>query len=327
MEIRSLAAGNLRLRNNVLLAPMAGYTDYAFRSLQLKSGAGFCFTELVSAKGLCYGGRGSKELLYCDTESDIALTGAQLFGGEAYYIRKAAESEALSGFSAIDINMGCPVPKLFNNGEGSALLQDILRAENIIKECVKSGKTVTVKIRTGIKRGDDVAAEFAKMAEQAGAAMVTVHGRTREDYYSGEPDYRAIERAVRAVKIPVIANGGIFTVQDAESMLERTGAAGVMIARGAEGNPFIFKQANELLETGRITFEPSPAQRLEQCLEHVRALVEAKGEARGIKESRKHTAWYIKGLPGATKLKGKVFTISEFAVMETVLREYINQLL
>ena len=312
MEIRSLAAGNLRLRNNVLLAPMAGYTDCAFRSLQLKSGAGFCFTELVSAKGLCYGGRGSKELLYCGTESDIALTGAQLFGGEAYYIRKAAESEALSGFSAIDINMGCPVPKLFNNGEGSALLQDILRAENIIKECVKSGKTVTVKIRTGIKRGDDVAAEFAKMAEQAGAAMVTVHGRTREDYYSGDPDYRAIERAVRAVKIPVIANGGIFTVQDAESMLERTGAAGVMIARGAIKNPFL---VCELLKNA------PPCNLKEYMAEQLKLMASEKGASRTVKEFRKFAPYYVRGGEGAKELRMRMVSAESLAELEEIIEE------
>ena len=218
---------------------MAGFTDYPFRKTILPFSVGLCFTELTSAKGLYYGAKNNERILKTD---DYERTAAQIFGSDPYFMRWACESEYLKDYKIVDINMGCPVPKIVKNGEGSALLSDIKLAENIIKECVKSGKTITVKIRSGINAGDDIAAEFAQMAENAGAALITVHGRVREAYYSGEPDYKAIARAKNSVKIPVIANGGIFTVSDADKMIENTGADGVMIARGAIANPFIFSK-------------------------------------------------------------------------------------
>lgn len=237
MQTTPLTIENLQIKNNVFLAPLAGYTDYAFRKLLLEHGVGLCFTELVSAKGLMYESQGSKELLYCG--NDYQNTAVQIFGSDPYYMRSACESEYLSPFKIVDINMGCPVPKVYKNGEGSALLNDIKKAEEIIKECKKSGKIITIKIRTGQKKGDNVATEFAKMAEFAGVSLVTIHGRVREDYYSGEPDFKAIESAKKAVNIPIIANGGIFTVQDANEMLDKTGADGIMLARGALADPFL----------------------------------------------------------------------------------------
>ena len=190
MKVKALTVGNTQVKNNVFLAPMAGYTDFSIRNLQLGLGIGLAFTELVSAKGLMYGGQGSKDLLFCDGKEE--QTAVQLFGSEEYYMRSACESEHLQPFKIVDINMGCPVPKVFKNGEGSALLLDIKKAERIIKECAKSGKIITVKIRTGQKLGDDVATEFSKMAEQSGASLITIHGRVREAYYSGEVDFNAI---------------------------------------------------------------------------------------------------------------------------------------
>ena len=192
MQTRAITIGNTQIENNVFLAPMAGYTDYCIRKLQIRNGVGLAFTELVSAKGLIYGGNGSKELLY--SEGDEQKTAVQIFGADAYYMRSACESEHLSPFNIVDINMGCPVPKVFKNGEGSALLTDIKKAQEIVKECVKSGKNITVKIRTGINDGDDCASEYAKMAEDCGAKLVTIHGRVRTAYYSGEPDFKAIEK-------------------------------------------------------------------------------------------------------------------------------------
>ena len=191
MQPTTITIENLQIKNNVFLAPLAGYTDYAFRKLMLERGVGLCFTELVSAKGLMYDSQGSKELLYAG--NDYENTAVQIFGSEPYYMRSACESEYLAPFKIVDINMGCPVPKVYKNGEGSALLNDIKKAEEIIKECKKSGKIITIKIRTGQKKGDDIATEFAKMAEGVGASLVTIHGRVREDYYSGEPDFNAIE--------------------------------------------------------------------------------------------------------------------------------------
>lgn len=295
MQIKELAIGNIPVKNNVFLAPMAGYTDYCFRNLCLSLGAGLCFTELVSAKGLCFGGKGSAELLF--SGDGVKSTAAQIFGGDPYYMRKALESDFLRPFDLADINMGCPVPKVFNNGEGSALLKDIKLAENIVKECVKSGKTITVKIRTGLKRGDDIAAEYSKMAENAGAKLVTVHGRAREDYYSGEPDYGAIERAKLAVKIPVIANGGIFTVSDADMMIDKTGADGVMIARGALKDPFVFC---------KLLRKEEPFTLKKFILKQLSCAKNLYSDRRAAVEFRKFAAWYLKGRSGAKELKADI---------------------
>ena len=292
MQVRTLTVGNTQVKNNIFLAPMAGYTDYAFRNLSLRLGAGLVFTELVSAKGLMYGGNGSKELLF--SGSDIENTAVQIFGADAYFMRSACESEHLKDFNIVDINMGCPVPKVFKNGEGSALLTDIKKAENIVKECVKSGKNITVKIRTGQKAGDDIATEYAKMAEDAGACLITVHGRVREAYYSGEPDYKAIERAKNAVKIPVIANGGLFTEEDCALMIERTGADGVMLARGAIANPFLFCS---------LLGKESPLTKKQFMIEHIKLMRESMGERKASLEFRKFTPYYFKGMTGIKDLK------------------------
>ena len=295
MQTSALTVGNLRVENNIFLAPMAGYTDYCIRHLQIGQGVGLAFTELVSAKGLVYGGEGSKELLF--SGADIEKTAAQLFGSDPYYMRAACENQSLSQYKIVDINMGCPVPKVFKNGEGSALLTDIKKAEAIVKECVKSGKIITVKIRTGQKQGDDVAAEYAKMAEGAGASLVTVHGRVREAYYSGEPDFKAIERAKNAVKIPVIANGGIFTEKDACDMIDRTGADGIMLARGAIADPFL---VNKLLK------KPSELTLKSYLIEHVKLMAMRYEDIKAAHEFRKFIPYYFKGMTGVKKLKIKL---------------------
>ena len=297
MQTQALVVGNTQVKNNIFLAPMAGYTDYAFRKLALSLGAGLVFTELVSAKGLMYGGNGSKELLF--SGNDIKNTAVQIFGADAYYMRSACESEYLKDFDIVDINMGCPVPKVFKNGEGSALLTDIKKAENIIKECVKSGKNITVKIRTGQKAGDDIASDFAKMAEDAGACLITVHGRVRETYYSGEPDFNAIEKAKRAVKIPVIANGGLFTEEDCVQMIARTGADGVMLARGAIADPFLFCTLAGLT---------SPITKKQFIIEHITLMAERMGDKRSALEFRKFTPYYFKGMVGIKDLKTAIQT-------------------
>ena len=292
MQVNSLLIGNACVKNNLFLAPMAGYTDYAFRKLMIEKGAGLTFTELVSAKGLIYGGNGSKDLLYC--AGDEEFTAAQIFGEDAYFLRSATESESLKNFKIVDINMGCPVPKVFKNGEGSALLCDIKKAENIVSECVKSGKIISIKIRTGIKKGDDVASDFAMMAENAGASFITIHGRVREDYYSGEPDYKAIEKAKRAVKIPVIANGGIFNESDADKMIDRTGADGVMIARGAISDPFIFQKLIGNKENHDLKGF---------ILKHLSLMTERMPSRRAALEFRKFVPHYFKGMTSVKELK------------------------
>ena len=325
MQIQPIKIGKVTAPNNVFLAPMAGYTDYAFRTLALKLGAGFCFTELVSAKGTVYKAGGTAELLYCGDKNfdgdknpdggeksprDIDYTAAQLFGSEPYYMRAAAESEELKDFKVIDINMGCPVPKIFKNGEGSALLSDIRRAEAVIKAVAETGKTVTVKIRTGLKRGDDIAAEFCKMAENAGASLVTIHGRVREDYYSGEPDYAAIARAKKAVNIPIIANGGIFTEADADLMTERTGADGVMIGRGAIEDPLIFS---------RLTKTLAAMTKKEFIFGQLELAAKRKGDSRAAVEFRKFAPYYLKGMTNAKNARIALSKAESVAEIEEII--------
>ncbi len=238
MELKPITIGPVTTENNVFLAPLAGYTNYPFRRLCERSGAGLAFTEMVSAKGLKYGSENTKALLYTTPEeSPVAV---QIFGSEPDIMRAACESEELSPFPIADINMGCPVPKIYKNGEGSALLENPALAEKIVSECAKSGKAVTVKFRIGVSEDKLIAAEFARRMEGAGAALLTVHGRTRDKYYSGEVNYREIAAAKNAVRIPVIANGGAFSEADADELLEKTGADGVMIARAALYDPQIF---------------------------------------------------------------------------------------
>ncbi|MBO7345653.1 MAG: tRNA-dihydrouridine synthase [Clostridia bacterium] len=292
MQLCELTIGNTQVRNNIFLAPMAGYTDYAIRKLQIDMGAGLTFTELVSAKGLVFGGKNNNTLIYSGDNKD--KTAVQLFGADPYYMRSACESDYLRDFSIIDINMGCPVPKVYKNGEGSALLKDIKKAESVVKECVKSGKTITVKIRTGLKYGDDIASEYAKMAENSGAKLITVHGRVREAYYSGEPDYKAIEKAKHSVKIPVIANGGIFTESDADKMLEQTGADGVMIARGAIADPFLI---------ARLTNTEHKHDLKSYILEHLTLSSKIYTDHTATVEFRKFVPYYFKGISGVKDLK------------------------
>lgn len=240
MEIKQLRLGSILLPSNVLAAPLAGYTCYPFRILCSELGAGLCFTEMVSCNALKYQDKATERLLFTTPEEKIKA--AQILGANARIMEKMVRSEYFSEYDIIDINMGCPVPNVFKSGEGSALLANPKKAADIIKSCKKSGKIITVKCRIGIKEENLVAAEFAKICEDAGADMITIHGRTRDMMYNGTPYYDQIEQAKSAVRIPVIANGGIFSTEDAEKMMKNTGADGVMIARYALENPFIFSE-------------------------------------------------------------------------------------
>lgn len=240
MEIKQLRLGSILLPSNVLAAPLAGYTCYPFRILCSELGAGLCFTEMVSCNALKYQDKATERLLFTTPEEKIKA--AQILGANARIMEKMVRSEYFSEYDIIDINMGCPVPNVFKSGEGSALLANPKKAADIIKSCKKSGKVITVKCRIGIKDENLVAAEFAKICEDAGADMITIHGRTRDMMYNGTPYYDQIEQAKSAVRIPVIANGGIFSAEDAEKMMKNTGADGVMIARYALENPFIFSE-------------------------------------------------------------------------------------
>ncbi len=312
MNIKSLQLGNLKLNNNIFLAPMAGYTDYPFRKVALTCGYGLSFTELVSAKGIIYGGRANDELVYCGNDQE--KTAVQIFGSEPLSMRQACETPLLEKFNIVDINMGCPVPKVFKNGDGSALLKDINKASSIIKECVKSGKVITVKIRTGLTQGDDIATEYAKMAEDSGAKLITIHGRVREAYYSGEVDYDAIYKAKKAVTIPVIANGGIFTKQDADLMIERTGADGVMLARGGIANPFL---VSELLGIN------PPCSLKDFIIEHTKSIEGYYVPRRAVLEFRKFVSYYLKGINGIKEAKLALYSAEDF----DKIREIIEQML
>lgn len=296
MKLDRVQVGGFEIKNNVWLAPLAGYTNYPFREIALQSGAGFAFTEMVSAKGLCYGSENTKELLYT-SENERGRVGVQIFGSDPAFMRRAAESEELSAFEIVDINMGCPVPKIYKNGEGSALLENPRMAERVVEETAKSGKIVTVKCRIGISRERIVAEEFCKRMEGAGARAITVHGRTRADMYSGEPDYKAIAAVKNAVSVPVIANGGIFSAKDAEIMMERTGADGVEIARAALYDPQIFCEFSG--EKRKPLFEIVKRQ-----TEETEKLY---GERFATVFMRKMCAFYLRGKRGAAVYKARLF--------------------
>ena len=309
MKILPLTLADKQVENNIFLAPMAGYTDYSFRKLALNLGYGLAFTELVSAKGLMYGSEGTRQLLKTDNYSKTAV---QLFGGDPYYMRSACESQDLEKFDIVDINMGCPVPKVYKNGEGSALLEDIKRAESIIKECVKSQKIITVKIRIGLKHGDDIAREFAMMAESAGARLITIHGRVREDYYSGEPNYNAIYKAKKSVGIPVIANGGIFDENDADKMMNETGADGIMLARGGISNPFL---VSELLGKER------DKSLKEFMIEHLISMSKNYPDRTAALEFRKFVPYYFKGKDGVKDIKKQIYSAERTSIILEILNK------
>lgn len=240
MKIKEIRLGNIVLPNNVLMAPLAGYTCHPFRQLCYELGAGLCFTEMVNVNSLRYNDTSTKRLLL--TTENEKYKAVQLVGSDPRAFEQMAKSEYISDFDIIDLNMGCPVPNVVKSGQGSALLGDLKRASNIIKKCKKSGKIVTAKIRTGLKEDKLITAEFAKMCEDAGASMISIHGRSRNMMYNGTPYFDQIEQAVSVVNIPVIANGGICSAEDADTMMSLTGADGVMIARYALENPFIFSE-------------------------------------------------------------------------------------
>ncbi len=292
--LEKINVAGMECANNVFLAPLAGYTNYPFRDMCRRLGAGLTFTEMVSCKGLLYGNEETKKLLYCGSESPKA---AQIFGCDPAIMRAACEGEELAPFDLIDINMGCPMPKVIRNGEGSALLENFPLAEKVIAECVKSGKRISVKFRTGIAEGHKVTEEFSKLCAGAGACMITVHGRTREKIYAGAPDYAEIAKAKKAVEIPVIANGGVWSKSDAEKMLARTGADGVMIARAALYRPQIFADM-----AGN---EAPPLKEL--FLRQLSETLALYGERFACVFMRKMAAFYLKGKTGAAEMKRRLF--------------------
>ena len=310
METKSIAIGRLSTKNNIFLAPLAGFTDFSFRSICYDLGAGLCFSEMVSAKGLTYNNQNTKDLLL--TADNEYVKAVQLFGCEPEILRRACESYDLEKFDIVDINMGCPVPKVFNNGEGSKLLDNIALAQAIVKECVKSGKTITVKMRLGTQRPNFTALDLAKAVEDAGASMITVHGRYRDDYYRGDIDYDKIAQIKSALKIPVIANGNIFSTEDAELCMRKTGADGVMLARGALSKPWLFS------ELQGVTVE----NKKDVVNRHIDLLLTRFSDERVAVIMRKQMALYVLGQRDAKKYKQQAFE----ATTTDELRQIIDKL-
>lgn len=312
-----LKIGNVELDNNLILAPMAGVTDLPFRMLCKEQGCGLLYTEMVSAKAILYNNRNTKELLKVrEEERPIAV---QLFGSDPDIVSDMAAQIEDGPYDIIDINMGCPVPKVVNNGEGSALMKNPKLVEAILSSMVKKlKKPVTVKFRKGFDEDHVNAVEIARIAESCGVSAVAVHGRTREQYYSGKADWNIIRQVKEAVKIPVIGNGDIWKPEDAKRMMEETGCDGLMIARGAQGNPWLFGRINHYLDTGELLPEPDREEICRMIMRHARLQTELKGEIPGMKEMRKHIAWYTAGLPhsaGIRRACNQVETLPELAAL------------
>lgn len=322
--IKPLKIGSVTLPNNLILAPMAGVTALPFRLLCKEQGAGLLCMEMVSAKAILYKNRNTESLLEIDPrENPVSL---QLFGSDPEIISNIAHQIEDRPFDILDLNMGCPVPKIVNNGEGSALMKNPKLAGEIIRETVKAiDKPVTVKIRKGFDDEHINAVEMAKIAEDAGAAAVAVHGRTREQFYSGRADWDIIRQVKEAVSIPVIGNGDLLTAEDVIAMEAQTGCDGFMIARGAQGNPWIFRQILHYFETGEHLAKPTLEEVTQMILRHARMMLEFKGEYIGIREIRKHAAWYTAGYPNSARLRVAINNVESFEALEELLMNNLEE--
>ena len=316
-----LTIGNVTLDNQVILAPMAGVTDLPFRLLCRKMGAGLVCMEMVSAKAIYYHNKNTEELL--SVHPGELPASLQLFGSDPEILAQMAAKVEERPYSFIDLNMGCPVPKVVNNGEGSALMKNPKLVEEILTAMVKAvKKPVTIKIRKGFNDTCVNAVEIAKIAESCGVAAVAVHGRTREQYYSGQADWDIIRRVKEAVKIPVIGNGDVDSPQKAAMLLEQTGCDGVMIGRGAQGNPWIFREIVQYLESGVLPEKPTNAEKRELILQHAAMELEYKGEYTAVREMRRHLSWYTFGMPNSAKFRGM---INQMETMDA-LRESVERI-
>lgn len=321
--IKQLGIGSVTLENNLILAPMAGVTDLPFRLLCKEQGAGLLCMEMVSAKAILYKNKNTEELLSIDErEHPVSL---QLFGSDPDIMAQIAHQIEERPFDILDINMGCPVPKVVNNGDGSALMKNPILAGKIIEKTVNAvKKPVTVKIRKGFDDEHINAVEMAHIAEESGAAAIAVHGRTREQYYSGNADWEIIRKVKEVVSIPVIGNGDLTCAKDIEKMAEETGCDGFMIGRGVQGNPWLFHQILHYFETGEELKKPSFEEVTQMLLRHAAMQLEFKGEYTGIREIRKHAAWYTAGYKNSSKLRGRINEVENYEQLKALFEEALS---
>ena len=316
--MKKLQIGNVTLDNPIILAPMAGVSDLPFRLLCREMGAALVCMEMVSAKAIYYNNKNTDSLM--EIHPDEVPASLQLFGSDPQILAEMAKRIEERPFSILDLNMGCPVPKVVNNGEGSALMKDPKLVEQILTALVRAiDKPVTVKIRKGFDDDHVNAVEIAKIAEACGVAAVAVHGRTRAQYYSGQADWDIIRDVKNAVSIPVIGNGDIFKGEDAVKMRDYTGCDGIMVARGAKGNPWIFREVKAALSGKPIPERPTEEEVISMLLRHAQLSVQYKGEKMGIREMRKHTAWYTTGMHGSSTLRNKVNQVETFDALQELL--------
>jgi len=324
MYLHKLKIGNVELENNLILAPMAGVTNLPFRIVCKDYGAGMVCTEMASAKAMFHNDQKTKRLF--NTEGEKRPISFQVFGSELESMAYAVKY--MSDFAdIIDINMGCPAPKVVKNGDGSKLLLDLKKAQKIIETAVKNSKVpVTVKFRKGWDKENIVAVDIAQIAEQAGASAVTIHGRTRSEFYTGKADWDIIKKVKQSVNIPVIGNGDIVDEESALQMFEQTGVDGIMIGRGSFGNPWIFRNIKHYLETGEKLPQPTNNEKLEVMEKHIKLAVKEKGEDVAIKELRKHIAWYTKNLKNSSEFRNSINKVEKKEELISKLEEYFKTL-
>ncbi|MEG0180243.1 MAG: tRNA dihydrouridine synthase DusB [Peptostreptococcaceae bacterium] len=315
--------GNVELNNEVFLSPMAGVTDLPFRLICKEKGCGMLYTEMINAKALCYDDENTKKMLKIeDEEHPIAV---QIFGSEPEFMGKAAKIMNSYPNEILDINMGCPAPKVIKNGDGSALMRNPRLTAEVLSAVVEnSNKPVTLKIRKGWDDDSVNAVEIARIAQECGISALAIHGRTREQFYSGKADWDIISEIKQAIDIPVIGNGDVFEVEDAVNMLEKTKCDAIMIGRGAQGNPWIFKRVNHYMKTGEILLEPTMEEKITTAIKHMNLAVSEHGEFIAVREMRKHIGWYLKGLKNSAKYRDQINKITDYKVVIAMLEEYME---